>query len=167
MKVLEAKVPVQRVLEAFRNDQKVKALGVAWPGTQPEQEALLRDPRVGRPVDDILKLTWRLFALDRDEFPSTVYSTVWVPPGRPYWTLEQMCSQYLAGKFMLPAPNTVPGLMAAMKVQFREDDFVLVGYQDMPGGGIRLEDGHNRATAAILAGTVPATVKMYLSERRP
>jgi hypothetical protein len=167
MKLLEATVTVQRVLEAFRNDQKVRALGVTWPGTQREQEALLRDPRVGRPVDTILKLRWRLWALDTNEFLSTVYSTVWVPRGRTWWTLEEMCDDYRAGKYTLPTPNSVQELMTAMKIQFRAHDFVLVGYQDMPGGGIRLEEGHNRATAAILAGTVPTTVTMYLSDRQP
>ena len=49
-----------------------------------------------------------------------------------------------------------------MKVQFREDDFVLVGY--LTPHYILFEDGHNRATAAVLAGLLPAKVKMYLGD---
>ncbi len=163
MKVLEASVPVQHILETFRNDQKVTALGECWPATQPEQEALLR--RAHRPVDVILSLVWGLYELDRAEFLSLV-RPVWVPPGRNLycWTLGQMCAAHQAGTFPLPEPNTVGRLVPAMKAQFREADFVLIGYQDIPHmpDAIRLEDGHNRATAAVLAGVLPASIKMYL-----
>jgi hypothetical protein len=76
-----------------------------------------------------------------------------------------MFAAFQVGTFKLPEPNTVSKLADAMKTQFRETDFVLTGYRDIPKG-IRLEDGHNRVTAAFRAGVIPATVKMYLGERR-
>ncbi len=70
-----------------------------------------------------------------------------------------------AGTFKLPEPNTVLKLESAMRVEFRETDFVLTGYRDIPRG-IRLEDGHNRVTAAFLASVLPPVVKMYLGQVR-
>jgi hypothetical protein len=73
-----------------------------------------------------------------------------------------------AGLFKPPEPNSVPKLEAEMRAKFRESDFVLTGYQDIPHNskGVRLEDGHNRVTAAFLVGIIPATVKMYVGEPR-
>jgi hypothetical protein len=159
MRLLEA-VPVERVVAAFRNDQKVQRLGNPWPDTLHEQIAHLR--KAHRPVDDILSLAWGLYALDHQELLSTV-RPVWCPHAQPdyCWTLEEMFAAVRAGTFKPPEPNNVPALEADMKLQFRDDDFLLIGYRDIPKG-IRFEDGHNRATAAFLAGVLPATVKMFI-----
>src|SRR5262249_51701933 len=144
-------VPVECVLEAFRYDQKVRALGEPWPADRSGQVALLR--KACRPVDYILDLTWGLYSFSRDELLSKV-RPVWSPPGRPYgWTLKDMFAAYTAGRYKLEEPNTVSKLAADMRKDFRESDFVLIGYQDFPviPEGIRLEDGHNRVTAAFLA----------------
>ena len=158
-------VPVERVLEAFRCDQKVRALGEPWPDDRPGQVTLLRN--ACRPVDYILDLTWGLYSLDRDELLSKV-RPVWSPPSGAYsWTLKEMFSAYTAGRYKLEEPNTVSTLAADMRKNFRESDFVLIGYQDFPAipEGIRLEDGHNRVTAAFLADVIPLTVKMYIGKK--
>lgn len=162
MRLLEH-VSVQRVLEAFRDDQKVRALGEPWPNTRDEQAAVLR--RAERPADYIVRLRWGLYALDRDEFLAEV-RPIWVPPGQPpyCWTLGQMLAAVQAGTFKPPEPNRVSELVTAMGTRFRETEFVLVGYRDL-ARGILLEEGHNRVTAAYLAGVIPATVKMFVSER--
>ena len=167
MHLLE-KVTVERTIDAFRNDQKVKSLGLPWPVTLAEKIALLCRPEVGKPIDYILSLSWSLHYVERAELLSLV-RPVWCPPGCYYpWTLEQMFAEYRAGRFMLPEPNTVLKLEADMRVQFRESDFVLTAYRDLPylPQGMRLEDGHNRVTAAWLAGVIPAMVKMYIGEAK-
>jgi hypothetical protein len=162
MQLLE-NVLVERILDAFRNDQKVTALEVPWPATLAEKIALLRRPEVGRPVDRILNLAWGLYELDQAEFLSQV-RPFWAPPGRlPYWwTLADMCAALQAGTFTLPPGNNVAHVQAAMRAGFRENDFVLIGYCLQQGIG--LEEGHNRATAAVLVGVLPAKIKMYLGE---
>ena len=117
MRLLE-NVPVDRVLEAFRCDQKVQAVGEPWPTDRPGQVALLR--KACRPVDYILDLTWGLYSLDRDELLSKV-RTVWSRPTRAYgWTLGEMFAAYTAGRYKLEEPNTVSTLAADMRENFRE-----------------------------------------------
>lgn len=161
MQLLES-VSAERVVKAFCNDQKVKLVGSQWPDTSSEQIAHVR--KSGRPVDFILSLAWGLYALDREELLSKL-RPVWCPHESPdyCWTLKQMFTAIRAGTFKPPEPNTVPKLEAEMKAQFRDTDFLLIGYWHNRES-ILLEDGHNRVTAAFLAGALPATVKMYVGQ---
>ena len=153
-----AMVQVEEVLDTFRNDQKVTVLGVPWPATMAEKIALLRTKDVGRPVDRILRLNWGRYELEKAEFLSSVRR---VRDDRQ-WSIGEMCAAHLAGTFSLPNPNSVPQLVASMRAGFRENEFVMVEY--LADVGIFLEDGHNRATAAVLAGMLPAKIMIYVGQ---
>jgi hypothetical protein len=152
------RLSVDQVVEAFRRDHKVLKESSQWPSTPFERLNLLR--KAERPVDNILSLAWSLYAVGRDEVLRKV-RPVWIPDNAS--SLGEMVAAMQAGTFKLPEPNSVGKLEAAMTVQFRESDFLLVGYLD-GSGSILLEDGHNRVTAAACGGVLPATVRMYLGE---
>jgi hypothetical protein len=160
--VLIEKVTAERVLDEFRRDQKVTALGLPWPATLADKIALLTRKEVGRPADRISRMDWGLYELDRADFLSRV-RPFWTRTGRPYeWRLGEMCAALEDGTFTLPKGNNVAAVRRAMQSGFKEDEFVLIGYA--LSSGIGLEDGHNRATAAILEGLVPAKVKIYVGK---
>jgi len=162
MRLIEA-ASAQLVLQAFRDDQKVRAISTEWPGTFAEQIALLR--KAQRPVDNIIALIRNLYELDKDELLSMVFP-VWVPKGQsPYsWSLGDMVAAVGDGRFQLPRPNSVSILEAAMRKTPPAILGPLIGYGISPER-IFLEDGHNRLTAAAIAGVLPSTVTMFVGTR--
>src|SRR5688500_14377381 len=88
MKRLES-VSVECVVDAFRDDQKVRKRGGLWPDAFPEKVALLR--KAERPIDRMQGYSrWTLVELDRDEFLRIV-RPVWGPENRFYsWSLGEM-----------------------------------------------------------------------------
>lgn len=71
MQLLES-VLAERVVKAFRNDQKVKLVGSQWPDTSPEQIAQVR--KAGRPVSSSL-VPW--------PFPPFLWCGATHPPPTP------------------------------------------------------------------------------------
>jgi hypothetical protein len=145
-----------QVVEAFREDHCVKALGRPWPGTEFDRIQMLRD--AGRPANNILKLAWSLYTLDRDEALKIVHLTVWTPP----LYLGQMIDAFK--KNQPTPPSKVASLAAKWKTGgFDPDEFRLIGYEISPTH-ILLEDGYNSSTAAGIAGVLPARVNIYLGQ---
>jgi hypothetical protein len=150
------RLSADQIVEAFREDHCVKALGRSWPSTESERAQLLKD--AGRPIDNILKLAWSLYTLDRDEALKTVHLTVWPPP----LYLGDMIDAFKSNK--RPTPTKVANLAANwMQGGFDPDEFLLIGYEVSPTH-IQLEDGYNSSTTAGLVGVLPAKIKICLGQ---
>jgi hypothetical protein len=156
MQFLET-VPVECVLDAFRNDRNVTALGVQWPTTREDKIAILK--KANRPVDRILNRDWGRYELDKEEFLTNVYPN-WPCKGCRDCPVGVLLAEDTAGDLVLP-DNRVEELTTRMLAQFHADEFELVGYLDNPRR-IDLADGNNRVVAAHRARALPAKIKMLL-----
>jgi hypothetical protein len=146
-----------QIVEAFKDDHCVKALGRPWPSTEFERLQVLKDAH--RPADNILKLAWSLYTLDRDQALRIVHLTVWTPSLYLGETID-------AFKNNNPAPPAkVANLAAKWKGGgFDPDEFMLIGYE-ISSTHIQLEDGYNSSAAAGLAGVLPAKIRICLGQK--
>jgi hypothetical protein len=145
-----------QIVEAFKEDHCVKALGRPWPSTELERIELLKE--ANRPVHCILNLAWNLYTLDRDEAFRIIHLTVWSPP-------MFLGEKIDALKGNEPPSEKVANLAAQWKKGcFDPDKLTLIGYE-ISTTHIQLEDGYNRLTAAGLVGVLPAKIRIYLGQR--
>jgi hypothetical protein len=152
---------VDEIVQAFRCDSKVLALHCPWPAKPSERVFVLR--RSERPIDLFLSLAWGLFSLDREEFLNNVYTVVWFDAAYPDGlSLKETAAQLATGYDPHHHLPKIRQLEASMREGFRAEAFTtFVGYL-RSADRIDLEEGHHRAIAAMFAGCVPETVRVFL-----